>query len=95
MTLVAKNRGVRAKGGESIGKLLTASLRTADEGALGRIIVEVIILLSARTQPDSGKVLRAVAQAYKVDIDAIALKVKHEFAAEKKSRAAVKKGATQ
>ena len=42
---------------------------------LGKLIVETTILLSARTQPDGGKVLRAAAHAYKVDTDAIALKV--------------------
>jgi hypothetical protein len=34
--------------------------------------------------------LRAAAQAYKVDTDAIALKVKHEFAAKEKARSAAK-----
>jgi hypothetical protein len=36
---------------------------------------------SARSQTESGKVLRTAAQTYKVDTDAIALKVKQEFAA--------------
>ncbi len=45
-----------------------------------------VILLSARTQNDGGKVLRAAAQVYKVDTDAIALKVKHEFAAKAKGK---------
>ena len=52
------------------------------------MIVETVILLSARTQPDGGKVLRAAAQAYKVDTDAIALKVKQEFSAKEKVRKA-------
>ena len=47
----------------------------------------------ARTQNDGGKVLRAEALAYNVDSDAIALKVKHEFAAKEKGRAAIGKGA--
>jgi len=33
-------------------------------------------------------VIRVAAQAYKVDADAIALKVKHEFAAKEKARSA-------
>jgi ParB family transcriptional regulator, chromosome partitioning protein len=67
--MVARNRGIKAKEGESTAKLLTAFVRTADEGAIGRVIVEAVILLSARTQPAGGKTLRAAAQAYKVDTD--------------------------
>ena len=54
--------------------------------ALGKLIVEAVILLSARTQNDGGKILRAAAQVYQVDTDMIALKVKHEFAAKEKAR---------
>ena len=84
--MVARNRGIKPKQGESAPKLLTAFVRKADESALGRLIVEAVILLSARTQSDGGKVLRAAAQVYKVDTDAIALKVKQEFAAKEKAR---------
>jgi ParB family chromosome partitioning protein len=84
--MVARNRGIKSKEGESAPKLLTAFVRKADESALGKLIVETVILLSARTQSDGGKVLRAAAQVYKVDTDAIALKVKHEFAAKEKAR---------
>jgi ParB family chromosome partitioning protein len=83
--MVARSRGIKPKQGESAPKLLTAFVRKADESALGRLIVETVILLSARTQSDGGKVLRAAAQVYKVDTDAIALKVKHEFAAKEKA----------
>jgi hypothetical protein len=82
--MVARSRGIKAKEGESAPKLLTAFVRKADESALGKLIVETVILLSARTQSDGGKVLRAAAQVYKVDTDAIALKVKQEFAAKEK-----------
>jgi ParB family chromosome partitioning protein len=84
--MVARNRGIKPKDGESAPKLLTAFVRKADESALGKLIVETVILLSARTQSDGGKVLRAAAQVYKVDTDAIALKVKQEFAAKEKAR---------
>jgi ParB family chromosome partitioning protein len=86
LEMVARNRGIKSKDGESAPKLLTAFVRKSDESALGRLIVETVILLSARTQSDGGKVLRAAAQVYKVDTDAIALKVKHEFAAKEKAR---------
>ena len=86
LEMVARNRGIKPKQGESAPKLLTAFVRKADESVLGKLIVETVILLSARTQSDGGKVLRAAAQVYKVDTDAIALKVKHEFAAKEKAR---------
>ena len=91
LEIVARNRGIRAKEGESATKLLTAFLRKADEGAIGKLIVEAVILLSASKQADGGKILRTAAQAYKVDTDAIALKVKHEFAAKEKARTEMKK----
>jgi ParB family chromosome partitioning protein len=90
LEMVARNQGIRAKEGESAGKLLAAFLRKAEEGVIGKLIVEAVILLSASKQADGGKILRAAAQAYKVDTDAIALKVKHEFAAKEKARSAAK-----
>ena len=47
-------------------------------------------MLSASKQADGGKILRAAAQAYKVDTDAIDLKVKQDFAVKEKARSAVK-----
>jgi ParB family chromosome partitioning protein len=84
--MVARSRGIKPKDGESAPKLLTAFVRKADESALGKLIVETVILLSVRTQSDGGKVLRTAAQVYKVDTDAIALKVKQEFAVKEKAR---------
>jgi ParB family chromosome partitioning protein len=86
LEMVARSRGIKPKDGVSSTKLLTAFVRKADESALGRLIVETVILLSDRTQSDGGKVLRAAAQVYKVDTDAIALKMKQEFAAKEKAR---------
>jgi ParB family chromosome partitioning protein len=90
LEMVARNRGIRAKEGESSAKQLPAFLRKAEEGVIGKVIVETVILLLASKQADGGKILRAAAQAYKVDTDAIALKVKHEFAAKEKARSAAK-----
>ena len=47
MEMVGRNRGISAKEGEAIGKLLTAYTRKADESELGKLIVETTILLSA------------------------------------------------
>jgi len=89
--IIARNRGIRAKEGESAAKLLTTFLRKAEEGVIGKLIVEAVILLSVSKQADGGRILRSAAQLYKVDTDAIALKVKHEFAAKEKARTEMKK----
>ena len=86
--LIARNRGIRAKEGQTAIKLLTAFLRKTEESAIGRLTVETVILLSTRSQNDGAKVFRAAAQEYKVDTDAIALKVKQEFSAIEKARKA-------
>jgi hypothetical protein len=66
-------------------KTFSAFVRRADEGTLSRLMVETIIMLAAaRTNPAS--VLRDAANAYKVDTDAIALKVKQEFTAKEKAK---------
>ena len=90
LEMAVRNRGIKAKEGESVAKLLTAFVRKADEGTMGKLIVETVILLTARTQADGGKTLRAAAQVYGVDTDAVALKVKQEFAAKEKARKATK-----
>jgi ParB family chromosome partitioning protein len=86
LAMIARNRGVRSKEGESVGRLLAGVLRKADESELGRVLVEIVILLSTRSQTDGGKALRIAAQTYKVDTDAIALKVKQEFAVKAKAK---------
>ena len=90
LEMVARNRSIKAKEGESVAKLLAAFVRKADEGTIGKLVVEAVILLSARTQADGGKTLRAAAQVYGIDTDAVALKVKQEFAAKDKARKAAK-----
>ena len=49
-----------------------AYIRKAEEGELGQLLVETVILHSARTQPETAKALKDAAQHYKVDTDAIA-----------------------
>jgi ParB family chromosome partitioning protein len=88
--MAARNRSIKAKESESVAKLLTAFVRKADEGTIGKLIVEAVILITARTQSDGGKTLRAAAQVYGVDTDAVALKVKQEFAAKENAKKATK-----
>lgn len=92
-TILAKQHGIKkAKENESIGKLFMAFLRRADESTLGRAVVQSIILLTA-SRGNASQVLRDAATAYKVDTEAIAVKVKHEFAAKEKEKNAKKTAA--
>ncbi len=91
LSVVARQHGIKkAKDSDSVGKLFTAYLRHAEEGALGGVLVELTIL-HAVTRQDPAQVLHDAATAYKVDTDAIALKVKQEFAAKDKTMTARKK----
>ena len=74
-------------------KLFAAFLRRAEESALGGLQVKIAILHAAVRQ-SATQVLREAAAVYKVDVDAIGLKVKQEFAAKEKVQTA-KKGATK
>ena len=83
---LARQHGIRQKRDEGgLAKMFGAYLRRADEGTLSRLMVETTILLAAsRTNPAT--VLRDAATTYKVNTDAIALKVKQEFAAKEKTK---------
>ena len=86
LQILARQHGIRKdRETDAIDKLFAAFVRRADEGTLSPLLVEAIVLLAAaRTNP--AIVLREAAATYKVDTDAIALKVKQEFAAKEKAR---------
>ncbi|HEX3471482.1 MAG TPA: hypothetical protein VHT28_09885 [Silvibacterium sp.] len=87
LEMVARLRGIKkTKDSESVAKLMRGFIRKADEGGLGRLLVEIVILQSARIQTDTSTVLKEAAEHYKVDTNAIASKVKQEFAAKEKAR---------
>jgi ParB family transcriptional regulator, chromosome partitioning protein len=65
------------------------ALRRTEEGVLGSMLVELTILLTAARQQTT-QVLTDAAAHYKVDTDAIAAKVKQEFAAKNVAKAAKK-----
>jgi ParB family chromosome partitioning protein len=71
-------------------KLLSAFLRKADESTLGRLLVELAVLQAAASPNESGKALRDASEFYKVDVGAITTKVKQEFVAKEKAKAAKK-----
>jgi ParB family transcriptional regulator, chromosome partitioning protein len=88
LTVLAKQHGIKqAKDSDSVGKLFAAYLRRVEESALGRVLVELTILHATGRQ-NVAQVLRDAAAVYKVDADAITLKVKQEFAAKEKAHTA-------
>ncbi|HZZ38515.1 MAG TPA: hypothetical protein VFE06_05230 [Acidobacteriaceae bacterium] len=90
LAVVAGRHGIKkAKDSDSTGKLFAAYLRRAEESALGGLLVEITILHAAMRQ-NATQVFRDAATTYKVDVDAIGLKVKQEFAAKEKARPTAK-----
>ncbi len=88
--LIQQHGIAKPKNCEQPTKLLAEFLSKAEEGKLGRILTEAAILLSMRGPQDTERILREAAQCYKVDADTIAAKVKQEFAAKDKRKAAKK-----
>src|ERR1700722_13390855 len=87
LEIVAKQHGIkRQKDSDSICKLFDAYLRRAEESVLGSVLVELTVLLAV-TRQQTTQVLNEAAALYKVDTDAIAAKVKQEFAAKDKAKA--------
>jgi ParB family chromosome partitioning protein len=72
------------------GKLFASFLRKADENTIGRVLVALAILQGAHSPNESAKALREAAEFYKVDVAAITVKVKQEFAAKDKAKATKK-----
>jgi ParB family chromosome partitioning protein len=92
LSIVARRYGVKkAKDNDSLGKLFAAYLRRAEESVLGSVLVETTILYMS-TRHNTAQVLHEAAALYKVDADAIALKVKQEFAAKNKLKKTPKAG---
>jgi len=86
LEMLARQHGIRQKRDDGgVVKTLAAFIRRADEGTLSRLLVETSILLAA-ARGNTTTILRDAATAYKVDTDAIALKVKQEFAAKEKAK---------
>ncbi len=86
LEMLARQHGIRQKRDDGgMGKTLGAYMRRADEGTLSRLLVETTILFAA-SRTNAATVLRDAATAYKVDTDAITLKVKQEFAAKAKAK---------
>ncbi len=75
LVIVAKQHGIKkAKDSDSIGKLFAAFLRRAEESVLGRLAVELTVVLAA-ARSNAPSVLKDAATVYKVDTVAIAANV--------------------
>lgn len=82
--MLARQHGIRQKRDDGgVKKTLTAFVRRADESTLSRLMVEASVLLAA-SRGNATTVLKEAATVYKVDTEAIASKVRHEFAAKEK-----------
>jgi ParB family chromosome partitioning protein len=83
---LARQHGIRQKRDEGgLTKTLLAFIRRTDEGTLSRLMVEATILLAA-SRHNGTNVLKDAATLYKVDTEAIGLKVKQEFAAKARAK---------
>jgi ParB family chromosome partitioning protein len=81
---LARLHGIPQKRDEGgVTKTFIAFARRADEGTLSRMLVETTIVLAA-SRTYGANMLRDAATAYMVDTDAIAAKVKQQFAAKAK-----------
>ena len=86
--MLARQHGVRQKRDDGgLSKAVAAYIRRSDEGTLSRLLVETSILLAA-SRSNPATVLRDAASAYKVDTEAITLKVKQESATKEKAKKA-------
>ena len=92
LAIVLRQHGIgKAKSSaDSPAKLLTAFVRKAEESVLGRLLVEMVILHTMHSGSESSRVLKDAADFYKVDVDAITVKVKQGFATKDKANAAKK-----
>jgi ParB family chromosome partitioning protein len=85
LEIAARQSGIKkSKASESVEKLFLAFLRRADEGTVGKLLVEIAILLAA-SRRDSAQTLSNAAEVYKVDVEAIRQKVRQEFTARQKA----------
>ena len=85
---LARQHDIRQKRDDGgITKTFLAYLRRADEGTLSKAIVEAVVLMVA-ARPNGNNILREAATLYKIDTEAIATKVKQEFAARDKAKKA-------
>jgi ParB family chromosome partitioning protein len=86
LEIAARQCGIKkSKDTDSVDKPILAFLRRADEGTVGRLLVQITILLAA-SRRDSAQTLSHAAEVYKVDVEAVRQKVRQEFTAKQKAK---------
>jgi len=79
-----------SKEDDPLTKTVLGYLRGIPEGTLGRLIVEMTILLRVSSGQDSNRVLAEAAKEYNINVESIAAAVKKEFADREKAKVAKK-----
>ena len=91
MEVLAKLHHLTAqKDKEPLSKTVVAFLRRSGESMLGRLLVEMAVLLSADSAQAGSKVLAEAAKEYSINVDEIGTAVSKEFAEREKAKAAKK-----
>jgi ParB family transcriptional regulator, chromosome partitioning protein len=78
------------KGKEPLPKIVVSFIRRSAEGMLGRLLVEMAVLLRADSEQAASKVLAEAAEEYDISVDVISTAVSKEFAEREKAKAAKK-----
>ena len=91
MEIFAKLHQLTAqKGKEPLPKIVGSFIRRSAEGMLGRLLVEMAVLLRADSEQAASKVLAEAAKEYDISVDVISAAVSKEFADREKVKAAKK-----
>jgi len=81
---LARQHGIRKdRETDMLDKLFATFLSRADEGTLSRLLIQIGVLLASGRR-EGANALREAALIYKIDTEAIALKVRQEFAAKQR-----------
>jgi ParB family chromosome partitioning protein len=75
---------------EPLSKTVVAFLRRSGEGMLGRLLVEMVVVLSADSAQVGSKLLAEAAIEYSINVDEIGTAVRKEFAEREKAKASKK-----
>ena len=91
MEILAKLHQLTAqKGKEPLPKTVVAFIRRSGEGMLGRLLVEMAVLLRADSEQAASKVLAEAAKEYDISVDVISAAVSKEFAERERAKTAKK-----
>jgi len=91
MEILAKLHQLTAqKGKEPLPKIVVSFIRRSAEGMLGRLLVEMAVLLRADSEQAASKVLAEAAKEYDISVDVINTAVSKEFAERERAKAAKK-----